>query len=89
MSDLNHLQWLQHDPVAFEKERRRLINELLADIPEQQRGAAVRLQERIDDARNRMPREKFLAWMANEMNELSANLDDQLARLKQIRNDLT
>lgn len=85
MTDLNHLQWLLHDPIAFEKERRRLIDEHITEVPPEHRDNVIAFQARIDDARNRMSRDKFLAWMANELAKLSANLDEQLERVKQLR----
>ncbi len=68
--------------AEFEVERARLIYEHIQSLPAEKRARAYEFQQRIDRARMLMQPNEFLAWMANETDELAKNLQDALVEVK-------
>lgn len=81
MSDLfdtEHLFWLRHDTPRFEKERLRLIEEMISSSPPEVQEKLRQYQQRIDEARSTLSPDQFLKWMQQEQQEARENVLDQL-----------
>ena len=75
---------LSGNPAAFEAERSAMIEEMLADVPEQHREKYRALQMELDRARAVMSPEKFMNFLGMRMQENLADLQDQLRAVQAI-----
>jgi len=73
---------LRDDPLAFEKERERIIHEYLVSLPPERRKAAYAMQCEFDLARETLSSDELLKWTARKATELAENLSDQLVYVK-------
>lgn len=78
------LYTLKDDPVAFEKERSRIIAEYIKSLPTEKQKVAYAMQCKIDLARETLGSDDFLLWMGKEAVELGENLADQLLVIRHL-----
>lgn len=67
----------KNDPLAFERERKRLLDEYMATVPEAQRRRLTVLQANLDIQRHRMGSDQFMTYLCEQLLEKLADTADQ------------
>lgn len=86
MSVFDRLVNLSDDPVEFENERARIIDEMLQSIPKEHRGRAIEMQARLDILRETMPADAFLKLLMEEMSETARKMSNLMTELQEVLN---
>lgn len=75
--DFDRLASLRNDPIAFENERSKLIDEMFDAMPQEKQIKYRALQNELDHLRKTMGSEAFLAELFRRMGENISDIGDQ------------